>query len=188
MSVLALVGLAVLWAIVLVPDVIRRGAASRRSDSIGNFARQLSVLDSSPRPRSNVLPFDSSASRVRNPQPVQPLQPRGGSVHTMNQPVRRTVQSATAGVRSPMQQRRQDVLTVLVAAAGLTFLGTISFGGPMVALNALCDIALVLYLAAMMTLGRRVARPQVTARTYAYPLTSLNSVVPVMSQRRAASR
>jgi hypothetical protein len=46
-SWLLLFGLGVAWAVVLVPDLLRRNAASRRSDTIGQFARNLSSLERS---------------------------------------------------------------------------------------------------------------------------------------------
>ena len=57
--------------------------------------------------------------------------------------------------RSPVQQRRQDVLTALVAAAVLSFLGSISIGGALIAVNAVIDVAFVLYLGALLLVTRR---------------------------------
>ena len=203
MSVLALVGLAVLWAIVLVPDLIRRSAASRRSDTIGNFSRTLSVLDANPAQRSssNVLPFASRSqsrsaqlggaqSRPALSQPVQPLQARTSAQQSISDPVRRAApqRSPQPVSKSRSQQRRQEILVVLAAAAALTFLGTISFGGPMLVLNAMCDVLLVSYLLAMMAVARKEARPPLAVQTLQYQLPAYSGVVPVAQQRRVASR
>ena len=196
MSVLALVGLAVLWAIVLVPDLIRRSAASRRSDTIGNFSRTLSVLDANPATRSNVLPFAArrpqghpTPARALG-QPVQPLLAPTSAQQSMSQPVRRVDpnRSHQPAGKSRAQQRRHEVLIVLAAAAALTFLGTISFGGPMLVLNAVCDVLLVAYLLAMMAVARKETNPQIARQTIAYQMPAYSGVVPVAQQRRVASR
>ena len=46
-TTLVFLGLAVVWAIVLLPEVVRKVAGGRHSDTIRSFNHQLSVLDRS---------------------------------------------------------------------------------------------------------------------------------------------
>jgi hypothetical protein len=156
-SWLLLFGLGVAWAVVLVPDLIRRNAASRRSDTIGQFARNLSSLQNSApvgvnRP-NNLVQFPS---RLAEP------------VIDLRDPVRPVVTPARVQRQRPVakpstaQQRRKDVMAALVAAAILTFLGSLSLGGPFVVINALVDVALVAYVGLVALAARKEkARSQV---------------------------
>lgn len=185
MSILALVALAILWSIVLIPDLIRRGAASRRGDSIGNFTRQLSVLDSATPHRG----ARAAARSNQGPRPATPA-PRIAPSNTVTMAQARVEAEAPLppAPKTRLQQRRQDVLTGLVAAAALSFLGTFSFGGPMIIVNAICDGALVAYMAALFVVTRREPRAASIATTYKYPAPQLTPLVPVISQRRSPFR
>ncbi|HNI34866.1 MAG TPA: hypothetical protein PLV93_05670 [Microthrixaceae bacterium] len=148
-SWLLLFGLGVAWAVVLVPDMIRRNVASRRSDTIGQFARNLGSLQQSAPVgvgRSNLVHFPNRlAEPMAEPRPLE----------RVPQPVRSAAPAERGQRRSPVQQRRQDVLTALVAAAVLSFLGSISIGGALIAVNAVIDVAFVLYLGALLLVTRR---------------------------------
>ena len=65
-----LVGLAVLWAIVLLPDFIRRASTRSSHDTIGSFKHHLSVLE-----RANPVHSPVTGSG-RRPSNVVPLIPR----------------------------------------------------------------------------------------------------------------
>lgn len=145
-SWLLLFGLGVAWAVVLVPDLIRRNAASRRSDTIGQFARKLSSLEHTAPVgggRSNLVQF-----------PTQLAQP-GTVHHRMESPRPQRQAPRQPGRRSAVQQRRQEVLTALIAAALLSFLGSVSIGGIVTVLHLVIDVALVAYLGALLTIKRR---------------------------------
>ncbi len=74
-TTLVFLGLAVVWAIVLLPAVVRKVAGSRHSDTIRSFNQQLSVLDRSggrdAPGRSNVIDLrsrDDRSERAAAPQ------------------------------------------------------------------------------------------------------------------------
>lgn len=143
-SWLLLFGLGVAWAVVLVPDLVRRNVASRRSDTIGQFARNLSSLERSAPVgvnRSNLVQFPNRMAE-RTGQPVQAR-------------ARQAAPARRSGPRTAMQQRRKDVLAALVAAALLSFLGSVSMGGALVMVNAIVDAALLLYVVALTLVTRR---------------------------------
>jgi hypothetical protein len=131
-STLVFLGLAVVWAIVLVPEVLRKLSGVRSSDTIRSFNQQLAVLDRSgrnrtpgrsigARPASNVIDLgqarSASASAAVAPRPVP----------------------------YSVRRRRQEILTVLAAAAVLTLLCTVAFGGAFLFLHLFADALLVAY-------------------------------------------
>lgn len=124
-TTLVFLGLAVVWAIVLLPEVVRKVAGSRHSDTIRSFNQQLSVLDRSggrsAAPRSNVIDLRSRAQ----------------------EPGR---QQAAPQVPLSVRKRRQEVITALAAAAVLTLLCTVAFGSVFLVLHLLADALLVTYL------------------------------------------
>jgi hypothetical protein len=137
-TTLIFLGLAVVWAIVLLPEALRKFAGSRNGDSIRSFNHQLSVLDRSGgvRPsaatgaRSNVIDF-ASRGRAVGPRPSVRVTPPS------------------------VRKRRQEVLTVLGAAAVLTLLGTVAFGGIFLAFHLLADLLLVAYLVALVQVNQQ---------------------------------
>lgn len=139
-TTLVFLGLAVVWAIVLLPEVVRKVAGSRHSDTIRSFNQQLSVLDRSggAAPRSNVIDLRSR----RNEPGARPV---------------------AAQVPMSVRKRRQEVITALAAAAVLTLLCTVAFGGAFLVLHLLADALLVTYLVlvnqANQALAARAAGP-----------------------------
>lgn len=124
-TTLVFLGLAVVWAIVLLPELMRKVAGSRHSDTIRSFNQQLSVLDRSggrSTGRSNVIDL---RSRAESPRPTA---------------------AAARPVPPSVRKRRQEVLTVLGSAAVLTLLCTVAFGGPFLLLHVVADALLVTYL------------------------------------------
>ena len=124
-TTLVFLGLAVVWAIVLLPELARKVAGSRHSDTIRSFNQQLSVLDRSGgrgAGRSNVIDLRARHDDRRPATPVA-------------RPVPMSV-----------RKRRQEVLTALGAAAVLTLLCTVAFGGMFfLGLHLLADVLLVTY-------------------------------------------
>lgn len=186
-SWLLLFGLGVAWAVVLVPDLLRRNAASRRSDTIGQFARNLSSLERSApvgAPRSNLVQFptrfnDPMADLGRPAQPAaQTAAPRQAA---------QRAGSTQRPRRSAVQQRRQDILSALIAAALLSFLGSVSVGGILMVVHAVIDIALVLYLGALLTIKRREQMRAQVGVLYQAPQ-QFNSVMPAMVERQQIAR
>ncbi len=114
-STLIFLGLAVVWAIVLLPEVLRKISGSRHSDTIRSFNHQLSVLNRSEQRssgRSNVIDLGARAAA------------RG----TID--LRDGAPSAPRPVPMAVRKRRQEVLTVLGPAALLSLVCTVAFGGP----------------------------------------------------------
>jgi hypothetical protein len=124
-TTLVFLGLAVVWAIVLLPELLRKLAGSRHTDTIRSFNQQLSVLDRSggrSTGRSNVIDL---RSRANAPRPAA---------------------ASARPVPPSVRKRRQEVLTVLGSAAVLTLLCTVAFGGPFLVLHIVADVLLVTYL------------------------------------------
>ena len=130
-STLIFLGLAVVWAIVLLPEVLRKLSVGRRSDSIRSFNHQLSVLHRSgnrrgadlpgmPRPVSLNSSSARSSSNARNSSSnVIDLRDRSNAAGA---------QPSSAKISPSVRRRRQDVLVVLGAIAVLTLLCTVAFG------------------------------------------------------------
>ncbi len=149
-TTLVFLGLAVVWAIVLLPELVRKFAGSRHSDTIRSFNQQLSVLDRSggrtPDARSNVV--DLRSRRGVSDRPVAP-------------------QAVPASVR----KRRQEVLTVLGSAAVLTLLCTVAFGGAFLYVHLLADVLLVAYVVLLTQANQSAAMGRTSDRSSTPSLT-----------------
>jgi len=163
-SILVLVGLAVVWAIVIFPDVVRWISNNRRGDTIRTFNSQLSSLGRSNAVRdNNVIELrDRMASPVgpgnARRAPNRVVQPVGSALRTgaVGDRTQRTpaphaaARSAQPRPVSPaVRKRRQEVLVALGAACLLTLLATIAFGPVFLYLHLLADALLVGYLVAL---------------------------------------
>ena len=135
--------LAVIWAAVLIPPMLRGRAERRPADSITNFHQQLAVLRRAG-PRGN---------RASNWSPA-----RGGTPHRHVSFVdsgapRPPVHPAFMGARSAVarrnaRRRRRDVLMALLVAAGSTFvLGAIPGLRFLWVVHAAADALLIGYVA-----------------------------------------
>lgn len=103
---MVLLVLAVIWAAVLVPPFVRARSEARPADSIGNFRRQLHVLE---RTGPAVVPAANSL-RLGTVRPVP----------AFRSPNR--IQSPEALRRARTLKRRRDVLFTLVGLMGATLL------------------------------------------------------------------
>lgn len=180
-SWLLLFGLAVAWAVVLVPDFVRRNAASRRSDTIGQFSRNLGALGQTqpvgarrpanvvqfPTLQRQAAPLHEPAVDLRGPRPVV----QRAAARPASRPAART--------RS--QQRRKDVTAALVSAAVLSFLGSISIGGVFVLLNAILCVALAAYVVA---LGLVTRREKLRAQVGVLYSPQFSGVAPAFAEQR----
>ena len=124
-STLIFLGLAVVWAIVLLPEVLRKLSVGRRTDSIRSFNHQLSVLHRSGNRRGADLPrmprpvsLNSSSARTSSSNVID-LRDRSNAA---------AAQTSQAKISPSVRRRRQDVLVVLGAIAVLTLLCTVAFG------------------------------------------------------------
>ncbi len=183
-STLVIVGLALVWAVVLLPDLMARISRSRRSDTIRSFNSQLSSLRrSSPVDGDdNVIELGTRRAarlgRTGNGADSLPGVPSpyvgpahglsGGRQHTVSRhAVSRHAVSRHAVSRGAVSQRpvshsvrkrRQDVLITLGAAALLTLLATVAFGGSFLYLHLTADVLMLAYLVALQRVVTRADR------------------------------
>ena len=121
MAIVVLLILAVLWAVVLVPPLVR-SRIQQSGDSIDDFNYRLGVL-----------------SRTNGTVPAMP-DPRSPAAFAPR-PVTDTTPSL-----SPAAKRRRDVLTVLAAAVAATFiLASVSGASILWAVQVLSDVLLIAY-------------------------------------------
>jgi hypothetical protein len=132
----------VVWAIVLLPELVRKLSGTRRSDTIRSFNHQLSVLDRSGRSggaRSNVIDLRSRTAAGPGTAPATAVAPS-------------------------VRKRRQEVTTVLAAAAVLTLLCTVAFGTAFLVLHVIADALLITYLVLVNQANQAAARAAAPVR------------------------
>jgi hypothetical protein len=130
-AVVVILVLAVLWAAVLLPPILRARAEGGGSGISGGIAEVMST-------------FSSLAARLRGDDPdLPPVSPQFGPVGQINGvgPGRKP------GGMTPAQRRRRDVLVGLLCAAGITLVMALFSGGNVVflALQVLSDLLLGAY-------------------------------------------
>ena len=159
-STLIFLGLAVVWAVVLLPEAVRKFSGTRGSDSIRSFNQQLSVLHRSGDRRTSTV-GRSTVGRTAPAARSNVIDLRG---HTRAGVPRGPQQRPAAPRPVPMsvRKRRQEVLAVLGCATVLSLLCTVAFSSvfllPFVASAAL----LIVYVALLAQLNQ--APRQVGAR------------------------
>jgi hypothetical protein len=137
-TVLVLLFLAGLWAAVLTPEILRKRADFRPSDSIGSFRRQLRVLQKATPAsrRDDAFSMSSSDGRVvalRHPIPMVASRSAG-----------------MVGVRrigpTAAQRRRRDILCALLASmGGSLLLGFVPGFGALWGFHIVLDLLFVAY-------------------------------------------
>ncbi|HEX2063203.1 MAG TPA: hypothetical protein VHE80_02145 [Acidimicrobiales bacterium] len=147
-----LVVLAIVWAAVLIPPMLRARAEGSPADSIGNFRRQLKVLQRTA-PRA-VAPANTLAATPRYvaPQPV---------------PTYRLARTFTpeSSRRARTLRRRRDVLFALMAGMGLTFLLALLPGFEVLwGAHLLIDAAFVGYIAMLVRMRNLAAEREMKLR------------------------
>jgi hypothetical protein len=175
LAIVVILILAVLWAAVLLPPILRSrnesGARRGRGGIVGDFMARLGSLGRSPHHGDAGLPaLHPIAAPLDGTGPSGPGGPIG--------PVR------VPGQMTPSQRRRRDVLVGLLAAVVLTFLMAVFAGNVAFwVINGVADVLLVGYLyllvefrARNMERRTKVApidrRPQVPAGTPLGPVTA----------------
>lgn len=156
-STLIFLGLAVVWAIVLLPEGLKRLAKMRRSDSIHSFNRQLAVMN---RPgasgRSGIAGAASlGRSHTGGPAVQRPARGRSNVINLRE----RSQSVAAASVRVPadVRRRRQEVTATLAAAALLSLLCVVAFGSAFLVVHLVADALLVGYLYLVSQANRNAA-------------------------------
>ena len=141
MAIVVILVLAVLWAAVLLPPILRARAEGGGSGVAGGIAEVMSM-------------FTSLADRLRGSEPdLAPVNPQFGpvgqigSVGTVRRP----------GGMSPAQRRRRDVLIGLLCATGITLVMALFSGGNVVfvTLQLLTDLLLGGYVYLLLQFKRR---------------------------------
>lgn len=162
-STLIFLGLAVVWAVVLLPEVFRKLSGTRGSDSIRSFNHQLSVLHRSNNRRGADLPLNSSRSNV-----IDLRRPSTGAPAARN-----TVPAAPRPVPMAVRKRRQEVLTVLGCAVLLSLVCTVAFNSAFIVPLFISGVALVAYVAALAQLNQAPRTAGVRAPSSLAPRSSL---------------
>ena len=130
-STLIFLGLAVVWAIVLLPEVLRKLSVGRRTDSIRSFNHQLSVLHRSGNRRGADLPGMPRPVSLKSSSARTSSNARNSSSNVIDLRDRSNAaaaQTSQAKISPSVRRRRQDVLVVLGAIAVLTLICTVAFG------------------------------------------------------------
>ncbi len=150
-SILVILGLVLVWAVVLLPDLASKVSSVRRSDPIRSFNSQLSSLG-----RSAPVHRDDNVIDLRS-RKQGTLKPRisvvADSSLSSSSPLGSNPPAGPRPVSAAMRKRRQDVLLSLGAAVLLTLLATVAFGGAFLYLNLVADVLLAAYLVALQRVG-----------------------------------
>lgn len=129
MSIVVLLILAIVWAVFLIPQVVRFRTDQRPADSIGAFHRQLHVLGRT-----------TPGGRAAPMRPVYAAQPWSA------RPVRRP-----AAVHASTRRRRRQILQGLLTVMGATLLlGMIPWFRSLLVLHVVADVLFVAYVALLM--------------------------------------
>jgi hypothetical protein len=144
LAITVLLILAVLWAAVLVPPVLRSRSESRRGDSLGRPGLGFGAIARNPLGRSRgsdisaSMGFRGTGSNNRSSSSI--------TVPKVSRYTQPLVPVAGASTMSPMQRRRRDVLVVLGGAVLLTFVVALLAGSMMLwGVQLLADAALAGY-------------------------------------------
>ena len=158
MAILVILVLAVLWAAVLLPPILRsRSEAGASPGGIGDFVGKLRAgLGHGQQSDPGLPPLQPIMGPIGGPAPSTPMGP---------------VRATGGGGMSPTQRRRRDVLLGLAAAAGLTFLMAFFAGSMMFwVLNLLADALLGGYVYLLLQLKARNQVPGQGMRSVGHSL------------------
>lgn len=147
---MVLVLLALIWAAVLVPPMMRARSDLRPADSIGHFRHQLSVL-------RRAAPPAVAAANPRIPRYAPPSAP---PTYQMARGY-----SRDSARRARTLKRRRDVLFTLVVAMGLTLvLGLLPPFRALLGLHVLCDVVFAGYVALLVRARNHAAEREMKLR------------------------
>lgn len=166
-STLIFLGLAVVWAVVLLPEAVKRFSRMRRSDSIRSFNHQLLALDrSGPSTGGPARDLRSVPSRHGNQggplsaldNNVIDLRPaQGGTTGRASRPNSESVHARQ--ISPAVRRRRQEITATLVAAVVLTLLCLLAFGRAFLVPQLIADVLLATYLYLVAQANRAIAMP-----------------------------
>jgi hypothetical protein len=189
LTIVVLLILAVVWAAVLGPGMLKRVLERRSGDSIGMFHRQLRVLERA----GPTLVAPAFRLTVSHPESgPRHVPPRALTLVPPDVPTRRGASRGDAGGRPGRDpyfrpgacKRRRDVLLWLVTAVlGTGVLGAIPELRILLAVTALCFVLMALYLAMLVRMRSRAVERTVKLRYLPRPVAEPTIVV-----RRSAAR
>jgi hypothetical protein len=153
--------LAVLWAAVLVPPVLRSRSESRRGD-VGDFTSRLGSVTGRRSARSmgrrtgrplHAVPGAGFGSA--RPDGVEGRRGNGArAAHSASQPIASVAPPAPTS--SAAQRRRRDVLIILSGSAIVSLVVVLLLGSPILWLaQVLADLMLVIYVVLLLLMKRR---------------------------------
>jgi hypothetical protein len=160
LAIPVLLVLAVLWAAVLVPPVLRSRNENRRGGAIGDLTHRLGALTARPasgtrRPAGVVRPAGPARAGSTHPARYAGRLRPGGAARPVRTPAR-PVAATAARTMTPAQKRRRDVLISLGAAAAVTLLLAIALRMPVLwVLHLLADTLLGVYVYLLVQLKQR---------------------------------
>jgi hypothetical protein len=169
-SLVVLLFLAVVWAVFLVPQVLRARAEKGPADSVGAFRNQLSVLERATpgMPGRRSLRADVSVPTMSMPGPVGAYRPRMTSQKEL------------------VRRRRANILLGLLGTAGVTLLLGVLLGGTMLVLHLAVDVLLVGYCALLVRARNVAAEREMKVRYLPGPMTA-SQAEPAVLLRRSGS-
>jgi hypothetical protein len=143
LTITVLLILAVLWAAVLVPPVLRSRSENRRGEAMGPLNFRLGKRNAPPSLSSS---FGSAFNRP----------PAGAAFRPAALPTRQVGRATVPGQMSPAQKRRRDVLVILGGAAALSLVVALFTGmTAMWAVHVLADVLLVAYVFLLVQMKQR---------------------------------
>ncbi len=145
-AVVVILVLCILWAVVLIPPILRSKADSGNRQVSGGMGQVLSIFSSA---AARVRGHDRDAGGVEALMgPVGPVAPTNGVGYGA---------PARTGGMSTSQRRRRDVLIGLLLAVGITLIMAAFSGGSIVffGLNIVCDVALGAYIYLLLQMKSR---------------------------------
>lgn len=180
MAILVILILAILWAAVLIPPILRSRHSSGSPSGVGDFMARLGAFGRSQHAVHDLPPLDPIMGPVGSPYTGNGFMPNShGTVPNGNGgvpsgPVR-------VGAMSPAQRRRRDILVGLLAAAAVTFLMAL-FAGSVIfwALHLVVDGLLGGYIFLLLRHKQHRAERQVKVRPIHPPMRGV--AVPAYSE------
>lgn len=162
MSLVVLLILAVVWAVFLVPQVLRHRAEKTPADSIGAFRNQLSVLE-----------------RTAPGTPARPVRASTGVIAPYGSPYAFRVSQ-----KELVRRRRQSILFGLLGAMVVTLLGSLVVGS-LLTVHVVLDLLFVAYCAMLVRARNVAAEREMKVRYLPGPMTA--SPEPQLLLRRSGS-
>jgi hypothetical protein len=190
LTIVVLLVLVLVWAVVLVPSLLKR-TAERRSDSIGAFHRHLRVLQRTT-PGSGAPERALAASgdfermaRAADGEDHAVSERQGIAEASPNSATRTVVQRCDPYFRAGACKRRRDVVIVLVSAVLVTAaIGALPAARPILIITPVLVAVLVAYVALLLRMRNRAVEREMKLRYLPEPIDRQ----PAMVIRRAAMR